>query len=168
VAPSGAAPKAVLMLARSQKKFNSWIELLPELRDGDTVIVRGVLQGPVVVKRADVTLRAPSASAECFTILDAEGVTTLTLDADNVVILGAIIHATSQFDRKSMPATVTVAQGRAKCRLENCDIIGAGQTIKGACQARRACACAGISRAVHPTLRQGWQKLRKRRSGAAG
>lgn len=52
----------------TQKKYYSWLELLPELRDDDTVIVRGTLQGPLTIKRARVTLQGPSA-AESFTTL---------------------------------------------------------------------------------------------------
>lgn len=135
-APPGAAPTAVLMLR--QKKYNSWLELLPDLRDGDTVIVRGTLQGPVVIKCARVTLQ--SIGANRFTILGPDGLTTLTLDADGVLIRDADIHATSWFDRKSMPSTVVVAQGRANCRLESCDIIGAGKKQTGAF-GWRMCTC---------------------------
>jgi len=143
--PPDAAPTAVLLLR--QKKYYSWLELLPELRDDDTVIVRGTLQGPLTIKRARVTLQGPSA-AESFTTLATDGLTTLTMDAPGIIIRYANIHATPVFVRKrnGMPSTVVVAQGQANCRLESCNIIGAGQMEKGAC--RRACACAGFSRAL--------------------
>ena len=121
---------ATLTLKRTAQKFSSWAEILPALINGDTVIVEGVLRGPLRLEHCTgVTLESLSDTTR-FSILAPPVLgSTLVFEAcKQVTVRRANIHAVA-YTPGAEVAAVVVRNGCAECRLEYCDVVGTGKHL---------------------------------------